>query len=295
MPFLSRPARTAAAVATLAATVLWAAGALVLEMPAAAGATPASGPCPGASCGVDGDPDQAAYVGDGGLLLPGGSFTGTDEDRRAAAECDGCRWALVPMCKPNGLGKDSCGPAARTCPVPQRRMEVYLKQPGETAFSLVGLVCLAPGSPTTVPELAQRLQDVVVEEVPGLAPSFQPEGVTLVAVPTLFASGQPPRMDTRTFTLVGFDVVLDARARWAWTFGDGGKLVTTQPGGGYPDMSVSHVYRRPGQYPVSVTAAWEGWFTVDGIGPFPAGGPTVTQTGQLDVEVREARAVLVAG
>jgi hypothetical protein len=295
MPLLSRPARTAAIVGTVVVMTLAGATMVAPRVASAAADTRASGPCPGASCGVDGDPDQAAYVGDGGLLLPGGSFTGTDEDRRAAAACDGCRWALVPMCKPNGLGKDSCGPAARTCPVPQRRMEVYLKQPGQPAFSLVGLVCLSPGAPTTVAELAERLQDVVVEEVPGLAPSFQPRGVTLVALPTLFAAGQPRRMDTRMFSLVGFDVVLDARARWAWTFGDGGELVTTDPGGAFPEAAVSHTYLRPGRYPVSVTAAWEGWFTVDGIGPFLAGGPTVTQTGQLVVEVREARAVLLAG
>jgi hypothetical protein len=174
-------------------------------------------------------------------------------------------------------------------------MEVHLRRAGETQFTLVGLVCLRPGAPTTVADLGELLRDVVVEEVPELAPSSQPAGTTLVQVPTLFASGQPRRMDSREFVLVGFDVVLDARAVWAWTFADGGTLVTDAPGGDYPDLSVSHTYQRPGRFEVSVTSSWEGWFTVDGLGPFRAGGSAVTQTAQLPVEVREARAVLLAG
>ncbi len=266
----------------------------MLTFPAPAYAEAGLGPCPGATCAVGGDPAQAAYVGDGGLLLPSSSFTGSPEDRQAAAVCEGCRWALVPMCKPSGVGQGSCGPAARTCPAPTRRMEVHLRRPGEPQFTLVGLVCLSPGAPTTVADLGERLRDVVVEEVPELAPSFQPSGSTVVSLPTLFTSGQPRRMDSRSFSLVGFDVVLDARAVWAWAFGDGQELVTTAPGGEYPDMSVSHAYPRPGRYPVAVTSAWEGWFTVDGLGPFRAGGATVTQTAQLVVDVREARAVLLA-
>ena len=294
MRLLPRPGRTAptAAVAVVAA-VLGAATVLTGTAAAQTGSA-AQGPCPGATCTVDGDPDQAAFVGDGGLLLPAASFTGSREDREAAAVCDGCRWALVPMCKPSGAGQGSCGPAARTCPAPTRRMEVYLRRAAEPQFSLVGLVCLEPGAPTTVADLADRLQDVVVEQVPDLAPSSQPSGATLVSVPTLFASGQPRRMDSRSFSLVGFDVVLDARAVWSWVFGDGRDLVTSLPGGVYPDMSVAHTYAWPGRYPVSVTSAWEGWFTVDGMGPFRTGGPTVTQAAGLVVDVREARAVLLA-
>lgn len=253
-----------------------------------------AGACPGAGCTVEGDPAGAAYVGDGGLLLPAGSFTGTDVDRRDAATCEGCRWALVPTCKKGGLGGGVCGPAARACPPGERRMEVFLRRPGEPAFSSVGLVCLVPGGPVTVADVADRLHDVVVERVPALRPSFQPAGTTLVGLPTLFASGQPERLDTRTFDLVGFRIVLDARATWAWRFGDGEELVTAQPGGGYPVRSVAHVYHRPGSYPVSVTSVWEGWFTVDGLGPFRVGGAQVSQAEVVPVQVREARAVLVA-
>ena len=209
--------------------------------------------------------------------------------------CEGCRWALVPMCKGGGLGNGACGPAARACPPGERRLEVFLRRPGESEFSPVGLVCLSPSGPVTVSDVGERLHDVVVVEVPELRPSYQPEGSTLVSLPTLFASGQPARLDARRFELVGFAVVLEGRATWVWSFGDGEELVTREPGGRYPDRSVAHVYRRPGSFPVAVTAVWEGWFTVDGLGPFAVGGPPVSQTGLLQVEVEEARAVLVSG
>lgn len=252
-----------------------------------------AGDCPGDDCTVEGDPEGAAYVGDGGLLLPADSFTGTADDRRDAAVCEGCRWALVPVCKQGGQSPGWCGPAAFACPADQRRLEVFLRRPGEPAFGSVGLVCVPLSGPETVASMARRLHDVVIERVPALAPSYQPAGMTLVGLPTLFASGQPERLDTRSFDLVGFAVVLDARASWAWRFGDGAELVTGQPGGGYPDQSVAHVYPRPGRYAVSVTAVWEGWFTVDGLGPFAVGGDQVTQADGLVVDVRQARAVLM--
>ena len=282
-PWFARQTARALAVAVTA---------LAVALPAA----PASAePCPGpASCTVDGDPEGAAYVGDGGLLLPADGFSGSDADRVTAATCVGCRWALVPMCKRGGLGNGSCGPAARSCPPGERRLEVFLRRPGDPAFTSIGLVCLAPGAPTTVSDLADRLRDLVVERVPALRPTFQPEGTTLVGLPTLFASGQPERLSTRRFDLVGFAVELDARATWAWQFGDGQELVTHAPGGRFPDRSVQHTYRRAGSYPVVVTAVWDGWFTVDGMGPFAVGGATVTQTALVPVAVREARAVLVS-
>lgn len=266
--------------------------AFVLEVVTAAPGR--AGDCPGTDCTVDGDPDNAAYVGDGGLLLPGDSFTGTAQDRTDAAVCQGCRWALVPVCKEGGQGGGWCGPAAFACPPGERRLEVYLRRPGEPDFSSVGLVCVPMAGPVTVADMATRLSDVVVERVPDLRPSYQPSGGTLVHLPTLFTSGQPHRLDTRHFELVGFSIVLDARARWAWRFGDGDELVTDQPGGAYPDRSVAHVYQRPGRYPVAVTSVWDGWFTVDGMGPFQVGGPQVTQSQLLSVDVAEARAVLVA-
>jgi hypothetical protein len=257
----------------------------------------AADPCTGADCDVVPDPDDAEYVGTGGLLLPGDSFTGTSDDRTAAATCEGCRWALLPMCRGDGHGGGvDCGPAASSCPPGEFRRIVMLLRPGDGEWRVIGLVCLTPAGPTTVADVADRLHDVVVEQVPQQRPSSQPRGGTLVRLPAIFASGQPRALGARQFTLVGFDIVLQGRATWVWRFGDGEQVVTTEPGGEWPDMSVSHVYDDPGTYDVDLTTEWQAWFTVDGMGPFVVDGDPVTQVGPpLELMVREARAELVVG
>ncbi len=254
-------------------------------------------PCEGADCDVVADPDDAQYVGTGGLLLPAGSFTGSDADRSDAATCPECRWALLPMCRGEGqAGGVACGGAAASCPPGEFRRIVLLLRPGDTEWREIGLVCLIGGAPTTVDDLASELSDIVVEDVPPLQPSFQPAGGTLVGLPAVFAAGQPATLGQRSFTLVGFDVVLDGRATWTWEFGDGTSLTTDEPGGRWPDMTVSHPYPRAGEYPVSATTSWEAWFTVDGMGPWPVGGDPVVQVSDpLTVSVVEARAELVVG
>lgn len=254
-------------------------------------------PCEGADCDVVSDPDDAAYVGSGGLLLPADSFTGSDADRSDAATCPECRWALVPMCRGDGqAGGVACGGAATSCPPGEFRRIVLLLRPSDTEWNEVGLVCLVAGEPTTIDDVADQLSDVVIEEVPPLQPTFQPRGGTLIGLPAVFATGQPATLGERRFNVVGFEIVLNGRASWAWQFGDGGTLTTDQPGGDWPDTTVSHSYRRAGGYPVSLSSTWEAWFTVDGLGPWPVGGDPVVQTdNSLTVSVVEARAELVVG
>ena len=250
-------------------------------------------PCPPTGCvHVDPDPKDAAFLGTGGLLIPGDSFTGSDTDRHDIAACANCRWALVPVCKQGQPGV-GCGPAATSCPAGSRRMVVLLMRPPDTTWSTVGSYCVS-GSPVTVDDVAHQLSDVVLQRVPPLTPSFQPAGGTLVNLPAIFSSGQPARLDTRRFDLVGFGIVLDARASWHWDFGDGAAADTDDPGGAWPDRGVSHTYTQPGRLTVRVVSQWQGWFTVDGMGPFAVAGAPVTQTsGALPLVVHEARAVLV--
>lgn len=254
-------------------------------------------PCEGADCGVVTDPDDAQYVGSGGLLLPADSFTGSAADRADAATCPECRWALIPMCRGQGQGEGVvCGGAATSCPPGEFRRIVMLRRPQDTEWGVVGLVCLVDGAPTTVDDVASQLSDVVVEDVPPLQPSYQPAGGTLIGLPAIFDAGQPARLGSRQFTLVGFDVELNGRATWTWQFGDGETLSTQQPGGAWPNTEVSHAYDQAGQYGVTVTTEWQAWFTVDGMGPWPVGGdPVVQVSGPQTLPVVEARAELVAG
>ncbi|MFL6180746.1 MAG: PKD domain-containing protein, partial [Actinomycetes bacterium] len=264
---------------------------------AAAGVLEAQ-PCHGADCGVVTDPHGAQYVGSGGLLLPANNFTGSDADRSDAATCTECRWALLPMCRGGDgqAGGVDCGGAASSCPPGQFRRIVMLLRPGDTDWREVGLVCLVGGAPTTVDDVADQLSDVVVEQVPDLEPSYQPKGGTLIGLPALFDAGQPRTLGERRFTLVGFDIELHGRATWTWAFGDGESLTTDDPGGAWPTTTVTHDYTHAGTYPVGVTAEWQAWFTVDGMGPWPVtGDPVVQEGGPLPLRVVEARAELVTG
>ncbi len=144
--------------------------------------------------------------------------------------------------------------------------------------------------------MAAAVRRVVTTYLPDAQPSFQPAEGGIVNLPTIFAAGEPQAMQTKTFDVLGFSVVVSAKARWEWTFDDGVVESFAGPGGSYPDMSVAHTYEGPGARAVSVTTLWRGTFTIDGDGPFPVPGPELAKTvGPVQVPVREAHSELVAG
>ena len=143
-------------------------------------------------------------------------------------------------------------------------------------------------------DLSEVVRSSFVELLPGQQPSFQPPNGGLVNLPTIFAVGQPGSIGPESLSLLGFDIVLTADAGWTWTFEPGVSQAFDVPGGRYPNQDVTYTYEQPGPRSVSVTTTWTGEFTADGLGPFPVAGPPVTQTADLALDVREARARLVA-
>jgi hypothetical protein len=263
-------------------------------LPDASAAQPAAWPmaCQPPDChvGVGGSPHHAAFLGSGGLLLDA-SFSGPGISRASIATCPDCEWLLTTICK-GGPGGGCHG--IDSCPPDHRRMLVFLRHAGEADYTQVGSYCMGRDGPVTVGEMAYRLRDVVVERVPAVHWSYQPAGGAVVNLPAVFSSGQPARLGTRRFDLIGFRIILNAQPRWEWSWGDGTTSATDQPGGSWPDVSVSHTYRAPGRVAVALTTSWSGWFTVDGMGPFPTGGTAVLQqSGPWVLPVREARAHLV--
>jgi hypothetical protein len=143
----------------------------------------------------------------------------------------------------------------------------------------------------TIARLSALARDSFAKDLPALAPRTAPARGILAQLPVVFDSGQPGAEFTASYRLLGEEVRVTARTRWSWEFGDGATLSTDDPGGPYPHLDVSHVYRRAGSVQARVHADWTATFSVDGLGPFAVPEP-VTQDATSRIVVGEGRAVL---
>lgn len=277
---------------------------LILGVPTPATADDGSGcsTCSGLG-GGNGEPHSQGDQGHGSVVTTGVQFPGVDEDSALGkatsenASCTDCEWTISPACLANGPTDDAlCMGATMACTAPAIRYRVYVRRAGGP-WTLVDTICLGPDQkPASVADVGQVVRDRVETFLPDAAPSFQPAEGGLVNLPTIFAAGEPGSITTEPFDVLGFTVIITAKARWTWAFGDGITQSFEKPGGAYPNDDVSFTYRDSGTRNVSVTTYWDATFTVDGDGPFQVPGPEISKTaGPISVPVREAKAELVAG
>jgi PKD repeat protein len=126
--------------------------------------------------------------------------------------------------------------------------------------------------------------------------NIEPDGrPVLINIETnVYVDAEPVVLRTR---VVGVDVeVLATPSSFTWTFGDGGRLVTTDHGAPYPNMSTTHVYTQPGRWPVTLTTTYTGHYRLADIpnSPrIPIIGTAAVTSPSVTLDVIEARAVLV--
>lgn len=247
--------------------------------------------CPLLVCYED---DEDAIIGQGSLFLDD-TFTGSAADRGRAAACEGCEWKLLPRCvNQDGPGGDSQCLGFQSCPQPANRFDVFFRETVDQRFREIGSVCIGPGGPVTGAEMQIAVRDRFIEYLPDANPSYQPPDGAIVNLATIFDSGQPKNIGEKSFDLLGFEVVVTAEATWRWHFDAGVEQEFAEPGGKYPDKSVTYTYTTTGTREVTVDTTWGGQFTVDGFGPFEIAGPPITQTSPpLSVPVREAESELI--
>ena len=226
------------------------------------------------------------YTGTGGLLLPGGSDSGT---RREAAECSGCRWALSDPCSADG---GPCLAVTRGCAQMAYLLRLRLSTDGGATWSDKGLVCIPPSGPVTVADVRAEVHRRFERLVPALEPRIQPARGVVTQIPVNFISGHPASLPPSTHQILGRSVVLNPAVTWFWDFGDGAVASADEPGAAYPAGTIRHPYRQAGIRLAVVRADWSGTFTTDGLGPFPVGGG-IQQSATVQVPVGEGRAVLV--
>ncbi len=250
-------------------------------------------------------PETEGDQDDGSIVTTGVNFPnaepGSDVFKASQKNknCKDCEWSIVPACLVNGPDDNSvmCMGAVSTCTDPAAiRYRVYMRQ-GNGPWVIQGTVCLGPDErPATVADVGQAIRTRVVNYLPDASPSFQPRAGGIVNLPTVFSAGEPQTIRTDPFDVLGFTVVVTAKARWEWAFDEGVVQEFAKPGGAYPDMSVAYTYADPGGRQVTVTTYWRASFTVNGEGPFQVPGAELSKTaGPIAVPVREARSELIGG
>lgn len=121
-----------------------------------------------------------------------------------------------------------------------------------------------------------------------------PNGRTLVNLETNFYTEQGEL--TRSVRLLGRSVELAIwPERFVWRFGDGEVLESDSPGSPYPDLEITHAYRKRGRVAPSVDTTYAARFRVDG-GAWRDVPGTVTIPGSAEpLRVVTARPLLVGG
>ena len=230
------------------------------------------------------------WHGSGSAFIPGGGHIGGSSG--SSSGDGGGTWTVVPICPANPGPQSPCGMApSQGCPNGSFRYAVFAGAAADQKF--FNNACIGPGErPISEAEMSSMVRDRVQQVAPPLRPGFQPANGALTQLPTVFRSGQAKSL-SRTDSIAGFSVRLRATASWRWVWGDRTSSTTTRPGGKYPDMSVSHTYRRAGMFRAQVITSWTASYFVDGGGPYAVIGGPVTQLGSLPVPVRQSRAVLV--
>ena len=247
------------------------------------GATPVN------SAEVVGNNEVAAYIGTGGLLLPG-SFSGSSETKNSVANCPECVWAYTVFCMYDTEGL--CKHATESCPIGQVKYRVWFGQ-SQSSLSIVGSVCWGAGTPLTRTALESFLSDYVIAYVPPLKINLAPPDGSITSVPVVGWVEQPTVFNPPPFQLGGRTVWLNATAAWRWIWGDGAIEWKVVPGLAYPNKQIVHQYRDPGEYTLIVSTHWQATYTVDGIGSFAAGGDLVTQTAKQTLTILKTRGVLM--
>ena len=242
---------------------------------------------------VSPDPAHDLYVGTGGLVVPAKDWRSDPGGRSAAAGCLDCQWRVSTLCTKAEFAAGLCQRIVIGCPVGTEPVRIWLLRPGQD-WAVVGMACQGPTPPHTLADVGSAVHDRAVTALPPLHAAVQPADGALVSLPALFRTGQPAGgIQGADLSVLGLDVRLDARVRWQWSYGDGTTQWTALPGGPWPDMSVSHTYRRAQRLTAVVTAVWRGEYVVDGLGPFAVPGPPLAQQQAVAVVVRAAHAHLV--
>lgn len=215
---------------------------------------------------------------------------------------------VLPACQGNELpGSEPldafCTETVELCaatPDPEDRLYwIYRGPPGvlnptPEQWIPAGQACLTPaaagaqvGVPVVTADDFRRLP------LPAGRVHVQPgSGRTLLNVPTnVYVEAGVAEIPT---TVLGTAVRVRAiPIEFEWTFGDGHRLRTRDPGAAYPDLRTTHTYATAGSFQVTLTTIYRGEYSVAGGAWQPVDGTASVASPPEPLTVVAARAELV--
>ena len=105
-----------------------------------------------------------------------------------------------------------------------------------------------------------NLSDRLTKMVPTAGVAYQPEFEPLVKTDVYFWCDLPTIFQSRV-DIIGEIVDVTLRPSFAWSFGDGSVISTTENGAAYPNGTIRHSYSKPGSYVITLLTTWNGSFT----------------------------------
>ncbi len=115
-----------------------------------------------------------------------------------------------------------------------------------------------------VTSTSASLSDRLIKLLPTAGVAYQPQVEPLINVPIYFWCDLPQIFQTRV-DIIGEVVDVALRPGFLWSFGDGSFYSTTDSGAPYPNGRITHTYKQPGTYLVTLLATWNGTFTHNGV------------------------------
>ena len=201
----------------------------------------------------------------------------------------------VPVCVSGGA-LARCLRVPLVCPTGQQIVARYrglatLPSPPAPGWTYLGQTCSGGATPTPAFTLTdfQRLP-----LPPGTFTIQPPGGTVLINTPTNVYADPAPT--TLTTTTLGQTIHIEATpTTWTWTFGDGSTLgPTLDPGDAYPNLTNTHSYTAPGQYPLTMTTTYTGSYRTETSDWIPIDGTAQVTSPPIPITVLTARADLVS-
>jgi len=147
----------------------------------------------------------------------------------------------------------------------------------------------APLGTVFTPGLAR--QAVATIPLPGLTLHVQPDGETLVNVPTIF--WVDPLPFRTSIDLLGHEIEVEATPEsFTWIHGDGTMQTTDDPGKPYPHEDITHRYWQPADLEARVDTTYSVRFSIDGDGWTDLGEALIATGPATAIDVHEAAPVL---